>query len=216
LVLLLVLGGGQGALGWYMVQSGLIDVPEVSHYRLAAHLSMALLLFSLVWWTALDLLTRAPRKPATLNHRIIVWSFLGVLALQIVYGAFVAGLDAGYAYGTWPDMEGQFVPDEAFAGNTLWQRLTYGQGTVQFIHRMLAYGVAVFAVIIALTFPQHLADKPARLLARALVFVVLGQVVLGILTLLQGVPVFLGTLHQGWAVILLGVTVTLLHRLRQP
>ncbi|MEM6683546.1 MAG: COX15/CtaA family protein, partial [Pseudomonadota bacterium] len=68
LVLLLVLGGGQGALGWYMVQSGLVDVPEVSHYRLAAHLSMALLLFSLVWWTALDLLTRAPRKPATLNH----------------------------------------------------------------------------------------------------------------------------------------------------
>jgi len=215
LFMLLILGGGQGALGWYMVQSGLVNEPAVSHYRLAAHLSLALLLFSLVWWTTLDLLTLAPQKGTTFRYRALGIGFLCLLALQIVYGAFVAGLDAGHAYATWPDMEGQFIPDEAFAGASLWDRLTQGQGTVQFVHRMLAYSVAAYAVFLALHLPRKIEDASIRLISRLLLLGVLGQIVLGILTLLNGVPVLLGTLHQGWAVLLLGLTLALLHRMKQ-
>lgn len=215
LAALFVLGGAQGALGWYMVKSGLVNEPAVSHYRLAAHLSLALVLFSAVWWTTLDMLTDAPARRAGAGSLFLGWSFFGLLALQIVYGAFVAGLDAGYAYNTWPDMEGQLVPDGAFYGASLWERFTSGTGTVQFLHRMLAYGVALYALVLAVVLPRKVDDPAASTLAAALIFAVFGQVVLGIATLLQGVPVFLGTLHQGWAVIVLGVALALLHRMKQ-
>lgn len=215
LLLLLVLGGGQGALGWYMVQSGLVNEPSVSHYRLAAHLSMALLLFSTVWWTTLDLLTPAPDVSASIGMKLLGGLFLILLVLQIVYGAFVAGLDAGYAYNTWPDMEGAFVPQTAFAGETWWNKLTSGTGTVQFLHRMLAYGAAGLALIVSIALPRRVEDAAASNLAVALIFAVAGQVILGIITLLNEVPVSLGTLHQGWAVIVLAITLALLHRLKQ-
>lgn len=215
LILLFFLGGAQGALGWYMVQSGLVNEPSVSHYRLAAHLSMALLLFSAVWWTTLDLLTPAPQSAASVGAKLLGWAFLILLALQIVYGAFVAGLDAGYTYNTWPDMDGALVPATAFAGDTWWHKLTGGTATVQFLHRMLAYGVAAFALVVAIALPRTVKDAGASNLAVALIFAVAGQVALGIAMLLQGVPVLLGTLHQGWAVIVLGITLALLHRLKQ-
>lgn len=215
LIVLFVLGGGQGFLGWYMVQSGLASEPAVSHYRLAAHLSMALILFSAVWWTALDLLTPAPANKASSGVVILGWGFMAVLALQIVYGAFVAGLDAGYAYNTWPDMEGAFLPEAAFLGQGIADKLTTGTATVQFVHRMLAYGVAAFALALAIVVPRRVSDPGASNLAAALIFFVLGQVILGIVALLKAVPVALGTLHQGWAVIVLAVTLTMLHRFQR-
>jgi cytochrome c oxidase assembly protein subunit 15 len=215
LIGLFVLGGGQGFLGWYMVQSGLANEPAVSHYRLAAHLSMALILFSAVWWTALDLLTPPPDTKASTGIVLVSWAFLAILAVQIVYGAFVAGLDAGYAYNTWPDMEGAFLPETAFAGQSTAERLTSGTATVQFVHRMLAYGVAAFALALAIMVPRCVADPGASNLAAALIFVVAGQVILGIVTLLKAVPVVLGTLHQGCAVIVLAVSLAMLHRLKQ-
>lgn len=215
LIVLFVLGGGQGALGWYMVQSGLVNEPAVSHYRLAAHLSMALILFAAVWWTALDLLCAPPQDSAPISARLLGWSFLALLGLQIVYGAFVAGLDAGYTYNTWPDMNGAFLPETAFMGTTWLEKFTSGTGTVQFLHRLLAYGVAAYAVVLAVIVPRTVQDAGASNLAAALIFAVAGQVILGIVTLLQGVPVLLGTLHQGWAVIVVAVTLALLHRLKR-
>ncbi|MGD1956454.1 MAG: COX15/CtaA family protein [Sphingomonadales bacterium] len=215
LVLLLILGGGQGALGWFMVQSGLVDEPAVSHYRLAAHLSLALILFSAVFWTALDLLTPAPQAQASGRIRSLGWAFLSLLALQIVYGAFVAGLDAGYAYNTWPDMSGYAVPPETFAGETLVDRLFNGFPTVQFLHRILAYCVCAAALYLAVTLPKRMTDKAGAALAVLLLAAVIGQALIGIFTLLNAVPVWLGTMHQGWAVVVLAVTLALLHRMKQ-
>lgn len=214
LLVLLVLGGAQGGLGWFMVQSGLTEEAAVSHYRLAAHLSLALLLFCAVFWTALDLLTNSPAQRAGVGVKAAGWMFAGFLALQIVYGAFVAGLDAGYYYNTWPDMDGDFLPPDAFAGATFIEKAFDSIESVQFIHRGLAYTVAFFACLIAWFVPRKLADSPGSTLAVALSFVVLGQVVVGILTLLNAVPVWLGTLHQGWAVVLIAVTVAFLHRMK--
>lgn len=211
---LLVFGGAQGALGWFMVRSGLVDVPEVSHYRLAAHLSLALILFSAVFWTALDLLTPAPVSPSKLSIKLVGWGFLALLALQIVYGAFVAGLDAGYAYNSWPDMGGEMIAQGAFEGETFIERYFNGIETVQFLHRSLAYIVAVAAVVVAWFVPRRLDDVPGSNLAVALFFVILGQVIIGVAALLNAVPVWLGALHQGWAVLVLATTLALLHRLK--
>lgn len=214
LLVLLVLGGAQGALGWFMVRSGLVDEPAVSHYRLAAHLSLALLLFSAVFWTALDLLTPAPGSTSTLGVKVVGWGFLALLVVQVVYGAFVAGLDAGYAYNSWPDMGGEWMAQGAFKGDTFIERMFNGVETVQFLHRSLAYIVAVAAVAIAWFIPRRLDDRPGSNLAVALFFVVLGQVIIGIAALLNAVPVWLGALHQGWAVVVLATTLALLHRLK--
>ncbi|MEM7570893.1 MAG: COX15/CtaA family protein, partial [Pseudomonadota bacterium] len=146
--------------------------------------------------------------------KLVGWAFLGLLVLQIVYGAFVAGLDAGYTYNTWPDMDGALLPLDAFAGDTLAARLFDDGGTVQFLHRMLAYVVLAAALVVAWYVPRNLPDAAGSNLAVALFFVVLGQAVIGISALLNVVPVWLGALHQGWAVVVLGVTIALLHRLK--
>lgn len=198
---LFLLGGLQGALGWWMVKSGLIDRPDVSHYRLAAHLSLALVLFGLTWWVALDL-GRMPGRAEIEGRRGLLahgWGVFALLALTIIWGAFTAGLDAGHIYNSWPLMNGSFTPPEAFGGVTGF----FGQhGWVQFVHRWLAFVTGLGILAFAL-----------RLKNAALAAMVFIQIGLGIATLLSQVALPLAALHQAGAIILLALCLQALHGL---
>lgn len=207
--LMFVLGGAQGALGWWMVASGLVSEPAVSHYRLAAHLSLALLIFCLLFWTGLDLLKSAKSR-AEQNIRRLGWVFLSFLAVQIVFGAFVAGLDAGLAYNTWPLMDGQLIPSALFESDDI----LHDTLTVQFIHRHLAEFVALLALAWVFMVWRASQDLATRRLTLLLFVAVIVQIVLGIATLLAFVPVGLGTMHQGGAVVVLAFSLLLMHDLK--
>jgi len=197
-----VLGGLQGALGWYMVASGLVDRVEVSQYRLSAHLTLATILLAAVVWTTYSISQRH-QKPRTLNQWVAL-VLPALVVLQIAAGAFVAGLNAGQGYNTWPLMDGQFIPNGLLAMDPVWHNFFESAITVQFQHRMLAY------VILALVL-WHGA-RAQTLSALLLVCAVLGQVCLGILTLLTQVPLGLALAHQLGAMLVLIVALWNLHR----
>ena len=201
---LLALGGAQGAMGWWMVMSGLVNEPDVSQYRLAAHLGLALIILCYSLWLALGLLRPDVGENRGWGHLPVV--IFAVTFLQMMLGALVAGLDAGFAYNTWPDMDGSFLPSEAFHIEPLWHNFTENTAMVQFWHRMTAYtvlGLVVFAFIKGKRMGAGGDVKRALLLMKALTGF---QVVLGIATLLMVVPVSLGVLHQGFAVLVLAST----------
>jgi cytochrome c oxidase assembly protein subunit 15 len=210
-----LLGGAQGLMGWYMVKSGLADNPFVSHFRLAAHLGLALTLFAYLFWLALDV-AAPPDRPrgGTRPFRMAAMGFVSVLCLQIAYGAFTAGLDAGYAYNTFPLMMGRWVPPGAAALDPFWSNLVSNPATVQFVHRSLGW-VLAFAVA-GLWWWSCILDLPprARLAVRLAAALTVLQFGLGIATLLLMVPVVLGVLHQVVACLLLAAGVLLLHSLR--
>ncbi|WP_374305394.1 COX15/CtaA family protein [Ferrovibrio sp.] len=205
LLLMFILGGSQGALGWFMVKSGLVDHPDVSHYRLTAHLGLALLIFGYLLWGGLSLLRRG-RMVGLRGGGIAGW--LGALVfLQILSGGLVAGMNAGLSHNTWPLMDGAFIPDGLLIMQPWWHNVFENAMTVQFQHRMGAYAVAIMAIVTALT----LKGRAPTGLRHTLLTAVLLQIGLGIATLLTHVPVALGTLHQAGAVLVLGVVVTLWH-----
>jgi cytochrome c oxidase assembly protein subunit 15 len=181
-----VLGGLQGALGWFMVQSGLVDDPRVSHFRLTAHLGVALAIFAALLSMALSLLGFG--KP-----RLGLPALVFLMALS---GGMVAGLRAGYAYNTFPLMNGQLVPAEILALEPWWRNFLYNMATVQFVHRAFFW---LLAVLIPLSWWRHRHSPPAHVMMAAFAL----QAALGISTLLLGVPVALGAAHQGGAVLLL-------------
>ncbi len=194
---LFLLGGAQGALGWYMVQSGLTERVDVSQYRLAAHMGFAIVLFAALFWTAL-----AVRNPATNPVR---WNGLGIGALvltvgvfaQIILGAFVAGLRAGHTYTTWPLMDGRFFPEAYFEGGKRFATVFESIAAVQFNHRIGAYLVAAGAVWFYLVARNSAIEERARYL----LYAVAAQVLLGIVTLISATPISLGLAHQGGALI---------------
>ncbi|MCF4164503.1 COX15/CtaA family protein [Zavarzinia compransoris] len=210
---ILILGGTQGALGWFMVASGLTERVSVSQYRLAAHLSLAFVIHAAVFWTALDLWRgRVVRIPSPGLSRLAALG-LALVFLQIVLGAFVAGLDAGLAYNTWPLMDGDWIPNGLFTHVPAWLDPFENNITAQFLHRHFAILVAVLLVLHALAVR---ARAPAASDAALLVaFGVVLQVLLGIWTLIAVVPVWLGALHQAGAFILFTLGLNLLHRLRR-
>lgn len=198
------LGGFQGALGWFMVMSGLTERTDVSQYRLAAHLSVAFLIFAMVFWTLLDILrggadgtARAPEL-----YRRAAWGFAGLVFAQIILGAFVAGTDAGFVYNTWPLMDGRFVPDGVMMLNPWWINFTENVTTIQFQHRIGAYVVTLAAVALWVWSLRLGLPKRARIAAAHVPALVLLQVALGIWTLIAVVPVALGAAHQAMAVAL--------------
>jgi cytochrome c oxidase assembly protein subunit 15 len=209
LVGLLALGGLQGVMGWVMVQSGLVDRPSVSQYRLAAHLGLAFVIFSLLIWMALRLLrpARADQPAGLAGVRRHGWWTLGLVGVTVFWGALVAGLDAGLAYNSWPLMGGAILPPEAFSIAPAWLNAFENTALVQFIHRWLAILAALAALALGLRALSAGADGPARPLAWALMAMVLVQVGLGIATLLLAVPIWLGALHQAGALILVGLLV---------
>lgn len=205
LVAMLLLGGAQGALGWFMVASGLVDHPDVSHYRLTAHLGLAFFIFGYLLWGGLSLLRQGRMTGCGGGGIAAVLAIL--VFLQILSGGLVAGLNAGLAHNTWPLMDGAFVPKGLLVMQPGWLNVFENAMTVQFQHRMGAYAVAILAIATAI----RLKGQTPTGLRHALLTVVTLQILLGILTLLHHVPIALGTLHQAGAVVVLGVAVALWH-----
>lgn len=205
---LVLLMGLQGAIGWWMVASGLVDRPDVAHERLALHLTTALVLLAALLWTALDLRALAAlRSPVEGRPTRWVWPFTAVLAVQILLGAFVAGLDAGRMFNTWPAMNGAWFPHGLTGLTPVWSNAIDNPIAVQFLHRWLAVVVAVVALVVA----AQLFRVGAKAYALALEVAVGVQFLLGVLTLLHSVPVALGVAHQAGAVVMLVVTVFAAH-----
>ncbi|MBI2234436.1 MAG: COX15/CtaA family protein [Micavibrio aeruginosavorus] len=196
---LLALGGAQGFIGWFMVQSGLIDRPSVSHFRLALHLGMALLVFALMLWIALDFRRDLQRHGSRGPHIAFGWFVLAFLATTIVWGAFVAGLDAGMIYNTFPRMGAGLIPPDF--GNP-----HSSPAGVQFTHRWLA--ITTFFMVMLYAFINR--RDSIALLAGVMAVV---QVGLGIATLLTQVNIALGAMHQAGAIVLLGIMLASQHRL---
>jgi cytochrome c oxidase assembly protein subunit 15 len=210
LAAILALGALQGAIGWWMVASGLVDRPEVSHIRLAIHLLTALAIFSACLWVALDLRASATdpaARPARMPT-VGIWA-LSALALQLMYGAYVAGLDAGFAYNSWPKMGDEWFPAAAPMMRPWAANLVDNPILVQFIHRWLAWGVALAVAMLAAAAWM----RGRRGHATAVVIAVALQISLGIATLLSGVRIPLAAAHQGMAVILLATILATAHRL---
>lgn len=201
------LGAAQGLLGWYMVKSGLVDQPEVSQYRLAAHLALAFLIYGLLVWPMLKLL--APRPPRLASriarrlHRLAKWTF-GWIALTVVAGAFVAGIDAGLAYNTFPLMEGRVVPPLAFALEPWPYNFVENPALVQFNHRLLGIGLAGLVLWLWDRARRSRANVAwrARIAIDSLFAATLVQIGLGIATLLTQVAVPLAVLHQLGALVI--------------
>ncbi|WP_291995722.1 COX15/CtaA family protein [Candidatus Accumulibacter sp. ACC003] len=213
-----LLGGMQGAMGWYMVKSGLVDDPRVSHYRLTAHLSLAFLIFVAMFWLALGLLAERTRttSDATLRglQRIGFWLLI-LVGYMVVSGGFVAGIRAGKAYNSFPLMNGHILPPESFVIDPWYLNFFNNMALVQFDHRLgawlLAFLVPWFWWKIKLA---AAVSATARRVATLLLVMLLVQIVLGISTLLLAVPVGLGAAHQGGAMLVLGMLLWLNHELR--
>jgi cytochrome c oxidase assembly protein subunit 15 len=207
------LGALQAFFGWYMVKSGLIDNPDVSHFRLSLHLITAFLTFACTLWVALDLMFPG-RKPALKSLKPIMLWTMAVLLIQIVYGGFVAGLNAGLIHNHWPLMsDGQFIHDSVFLEReTVAAALTEGKSGVQFVHRMIAYVVAGMVVAAFAKSRKVELDTLQRSGFNWMLGLVILQFGLGVFTLLLGVPLWLGLAHQVGAFFLLTGVTFVLHR----
>jgi len=203
---LLGLGALQGLVGWWMVASGLVYRPEVSHVRLAVHLLLAFAILGLLLWTALDL-RRLPPARARMPT-LAIWT-LAAFAVQALFGAYVAGLEAGFAFPTWPSMGGELYPAAAPMLEPWPRNFVDNPILVQFIHRWLAFGVAALAFLLAWAAWR----RGARPEAVALALAVVAQIFLGILTLASGVAIEIAAAHQLMAALLLSSILLAAHRL---
>ncbi len=202
---LFVLGGAQGALGWWMVSSGLTDRVDVSQYRLAAHLALAVLLFAAMFWLALDLVSQRKQTKSPL------WPFAFALAggvyVQMMLGAFVAGLRAGRIFNSWPLMDGKFIPDGYFSGAPGFNDLFETAAASQFNHRIGAYFVAAGALWFYVAARKTALQGRAGLLLGAVII----QIALGVWTVVAGTPIALGLAHQAGALIVFAAALSLAH-----
>jgi cytochrome c oxidase assembly protein subunit 15 len=212
------LGAAQGAMGWYMVQSGLVDDPRVSQFRLTAHLCLAFVIFGAMFWTALSLLVRRSVERRSAARRSAFRFALGVAALvlfMVATGGMVAGIRAGFAYNTFPLMNGAWVPPELLMLDPWWKNFFWNMATVQFDHRLTAY-VLVAAVGLLWWKLHRVDDAPPRARRAVLLFAALlaVQVGLGIATLLLVVPLHLAATHQAGAVLVFAAALNVAHALR--
>jgi len=212
-LLMFVLGGLQGVLGWYMVKSGLIDNPHVSQYRLTAHLIAAILIYAYMYWAGLSLLhAKAAEQHHTWYGKTILLTAL--VALTIISGGFVAGLKAGEIYNTFPMMGSYWIPPGLLALDPAWRNLFDNLTTVQFDHRILAISTFVLVVIYWARARKAEYVGRSRPATNALLHVATLQVALGISTLLLSVPTVLAAAHQAVALLLLTIALYLTHSLR--
>lgn len=195
LLFVLALGGAQGVMGWYMVMSGLVDRPDVSHFRLAAHLLLALTVYASLLWLAFGL---EEKTSGTFCQKRHGWVALALLATTITWGAFTAGLDGGMLYNTWPKMDAYWMPPEV----TGLFSVLHDPGAAQFVHRWLAIATFVAIASFAWRFRNFI-----------LLGFVLVQVALGIGTVLSQVNISMAALHQAGAMIVLGLLVRQLRRI---
>lgn len=200
---LLVAGGLQGALGWAMVASGLIDRPSVSHYRLAAHLLLAIALYAYTVWLILELGPQTARRDDPKTRRKAT-ALIGFLFVVLTWGAFMAGLRAGTAHSTFPTMSGHWIPPGLFDLSPWWINLFENGTTIQFVHRWLAKLLVLGVLVMAWRAP-----RPETMAAGLMAFLQLG---LGIATILTGVGIGIATAHQAGAVLLLTTLIVVRHR----
>jgi heme a synthase len=218
LLAIFALGGLQGLVGWIMVKSGLVDTPYVSHFKLALHLAIAFLIFALILWALLDLSASRqnsyPRmsgnwvRLASRAIKTYKWWFT-LLCLQIVFGAFVAGLHAGLIYNTYPTMNGAWLPSELWTDPSIWHSPVW----MQFIHRTLALVVAFGFIIWWYLQRAYVTNNHLGKVAFGVALFIAIQFSLGVLTLLHQAPLPLALVHQMCALALFGLSVTLLYRL---
>jgi cytochrome c oxidase assembly protein subunit 15 len=205
LIIAFILGGMQGLMGWYMVKSGLVDRPDVSHFRLAAHLGLAFLIIGYIFWILFPL----AKKEIELDSHPKVYKslkiFLVLIGLQIIYGAFVAGLDAGLAYNTFPKMGSKWIADSAFVGTNFFNIILENNSMIQFIHRTLGWIVFIYSVGLLLVSKNitNGVQKKSLIYVFVMVFI---QFLLGISTLIMLVPISLAVAHQLGACLLLILT----------
>lgn len=204
---LLVLGGLQGAVGWWMVASGLVDRVDVSQYRLATHLTLACLIFAAIVWVMRGLARHSDDPVPSIGLQRGAGALAGLILVQIYLGGLVAGLDAGLASNTWPLMNGAFVPAGLLEISPAWRNFFENELTVQFVHRLGGY------LLFALAFWHMVASirrgRGSTHCRRAVVLfaMVTVQAMIGIVVILTQVPVSWALLHQGWAVVVLGFAV---------
>ena len=209
---LFVLGGLQGLMGWYMVKSGLVDVPHVSQYRLTAHLGLALIIFGFMFWYALDFLRGEQRRnQASNNYLSSTAVVVAVVFIMMLSGGFVAGTKAGFIINTFPTMNGQWLPDGLWTMNPGWKNLFENPVTIQFVHRSLALLVTGVVLYSFWRARQQAFNTWSWLVIVALVL----QVGLGISALLMRVPVALGAAHQAGAVSLFAAALFAAHTARK-
>jgi cytochrome c oxidase assembly protein subunit 15 len=194
-LLLFVLGGLQGFIGWYMVQSGLIERTSVSHYRLAIHLIIAFITFGAALWLVLQLMVGNMLNHHGRSSLLPNWILVFVM-LQIIYGAFVAGLHAGKIANTFPTMDGEWIPSGIFAMSPIWLNFFENVLTVQFIHRFLAFIIVICVTILWIQSRKNIFSVQQKRAASFCLFAVTIQFLLGIFTLLYKVSITLAMLHQ--------------------
>lgn len=205
LIIMFILGGLQGLLGWYMVKSGLVDNPHVSQYRLTAHLIAAILIYAYILWTAMGLFNSDPRirkkDSMTPGFRKSVHYLMLLLVVTILSGGFVAGLKAGLIFNTFPTMDGHWIPPGLWSLNPLYMNVFENMVTVQFDHRLLAIGTGFLILVYWLISRFHHFDSATANSFNLLGLMVVVQVTLGIATLLLHVPVWLAASHQAGALL---------------
>jgi len=197
----------QGFLGWFMVKSGLVNNTDVSHYRLALHLSVALLIISLVYWFLISNLN-IKKFLVKIPNRILN-IFLILIVIQIIFGAFLAGLDGGLLYNTWPDMNGFVIPTDVSFKELFALDSTNNPSVIQFYHRKIAYVIFLFLIYLNYLFLKKGMDyKIFIILNLAILF----QIALGIITLLSGVKISFASLHQLGSILVLTSVITLVYK----
>jgi heme a synthase len=222
-LLLFGMGALQGFIGWYMVKSGLVNIPSVSHLRLALHLFTAFMTFGLTFWFTFELIHTEKFELGGWQKKLFSFALIVfvLVSVQIVFGAFTAGLKAGYVYNTWPLMGDKLIADSVFFGVSEygWKAFVNNISGVQVVHRYLAYVVVLAITLLYIYVRKKQKTEVQKLLPGQLqalnivIVVVLFQFVLGVLTLLFNVPVYLGVLHQIGAFFLFASVIYLLHRL---
>src|SRR5215213_8956646 len=212
--MIFALGALQGAVGWWMVASGLTQRTEVSQYRLATHLVLALIIFASIVWT-LRRMSARPRPVVPLRLKVSGVALLALTFVQLYFGALVAGLRAGRVYNTWPEIDGALIPSAArlWFEEPWWRNLFDNTLTVQFEHRMPAYALLILAVLHAIDAMRSRASAAVAGGAWALVAAITLQAGLGILTLLHQVPIDLALAHQATAIVVLTLAVLQAERL---
>lgn len=216
-LLLFALGGAQGLMGWLMVRSGLVDRPRVSHYRLAMHLSLAFAIFGCCLWLASELTARPALAIAEDARRFIERGLRVVgalLTVQIVWGALVAGLKAGFFFNTFPLMGGNMLPPGGMDLRPVIRNLVDNPVTVQWMHRVLGTILLATAAIFVRQVWRRTEEAELRRFCAALLALILTQYALGVLTLMYVVPIPLGLTHQATAMVTFGVWLSLAHRVR--
>jgi len=215
LIIIFILGGLQGALGWYMVKSGLVDRVDVSQYRLASHLGLAVLLFGVVFWTFLRLGNRSPNTTESTGNTRLAFVIVVAIFLQILLGALVAGIHAGRSYNTWPLMDGNWVPEGLLDKSPVILNFFENIVTVQFDHRIAAYLIVVLVLYQALQVFKAKLQTPVVASTLILVGAMAVQVFLGIWALLSVVPLNLAIAHQSGALVLFAAAIYHLHCLKR-